>query len=322
MKNNLEYYQHYAQADQHPKFKALRVKYGWQGEGRFWALNNRIAISEMCILDLGQPRNKASVASDLGLSIPKFDEFIEFLSSDHCDLLDHLGDGRYTTDVLQENLQAVTVQRSKAVDRRQRFRDRMDAHDKGSGELSQSSGEPSPALSQSSGDGTGIKSTKESKVKESKLKETKEDDVERYRQSYSDLEQFLLEAWGREGRVGRFILDDLLELGEKHGKEQLYEAIKTAARANVKNQRYVKGILERQKTETRPTGKPVTQTNAFIEVYCPKRHHIGTSLRRTDLEKNLDRSVTCKECGTVIPVRDILAKEKNGTASFAAEVDQ
>ena len=96
----------------------------------------------------------------------------------------------------------------------------------------------------------------------------------------------------------------------------------------VGDNRYYVQILEgvhipaQQVAAVAAASSPVKQSAPFIEVYCIKGHHIGTSLRRTDLEKNLDRSVTCKECGSVIPVRDILAKEKNGTASFAAEVDQ
>ena len=46
MKNNIEYYRHHAQSDTHPKFKMLRNEYGWAGEGKFWALNNRIALAE------------------------------------------------------------------------------------------------------------------------------------------------------------------------------------------------------------------------------------------------------------------------------------
>ncbi len=34
MKNNLEYYQHFTDSHNHPKFKMLCVKYGWEGEGK------------------------------------------------------------------------------------------------------------------------------------------------------------------------------------------------------------------------------------------------------------------------------------------------
>ena len=32
MKNNLEYYQHFTDSHNHPKFKMFRVKYGWAGD--------------------------------------------------------------------------------------------------------------------------------------------------------------------------------------------------------------------------------------------------------------------------------------------------
>ena len=56
MKKNIEYYRHFSGADQHPKFEMLRAKYGWSGDGKFWALNNRIALASNCILDLSKKR--------------------------------------------------------------------------------------------------------------------------------------------------------------------------------------------------------------------------------------------------------------------------
>src|SRR4030067_2085558 len=109
MKNNLDYYQHYSNSHQHPKFKMLRVKYGWAGEGRFWALNNMIAEAENCMLDLNKEYNKASIAVDLGLSIDELNEFLQYLL-EKCNLI--ISDaGIITTGIVRENLTHTNLDR-------------------------------------------------------------------------------------------------------------------------------------------------------------------------------------------------------------------
>jgi hypothetical protein len=152
MKNNIDYYQHYANADQHPKFKMLRVKHGWAGEGRFWALNNRIAQADNCCLDISKKYNAASIASDLGLTIDEFRSFIDYLQSD-CELIRECEPGVITTDIIQENFKGVSANREKARDRKQRYLEKVS---KSSPELSKSSAEQN-------------KKVKESKVKERKV---------------------------------------------------------------------------------------------------------------------------------------------------------
>ncbi len=110
MKNNIDFYKHYANADQHPKFKMLRVKYGWSGEGKFWALNNRIALSENCFLDVKKKYNKAGLASDLSFSLEELDAFIFFLVED-CELILEESPGVVTTAVIQETLSSVMKKR-------------------------------------------------------------------------------------------------------------------------------------------------------------------------------------------------------------------
>ena len=134
MKNNIDYYQHYANADQHPKFKMLRVSYGWAGEGRFWALNNRIAQAENCCLDISKKYNAASIASDLGLTFTEFQEYIECLKTD-CELIRECEPGVITTDIIQENFQSVATNREKARERKKRYLEKVS---KGSPELSES----------------------------------------------------------------------------------------------------------------------------------------------------------------------------------------
>jgi len=164
MKNNIDFYQHYADADQHPKFKMLRVEYGWSGEGKFWALNNRIATSEDCKLDINKKYITATIASDLGFNLTEFKKFIDYILTE-CELIKEVGPGIITTDIIQENFERVSVNREKARDRKQRSLEKVL---KGSIEKSKSSGERNNKV----------------KVKESKVKET----------LFSELESFLLES--------------------------------------------------------------------------------------------------------------------------------
>lgn len=145
MKQNIEFYPHYATSDQHAKFKMLRVQFGWEGEGKFWALNNRIALSEGCCLDISKKYNKAALASDLNFTLDEFTKFIIFLKDD-CELIKECENGTITTDIIQEVFAKVMQDRGKARER----------HRRTSGEKSKTSGE------------------KIHRVKERKVKETKE----------------------------------------------------------------------------------------------------------------------------------------------------
>ncbi len=145
MKNNLPYYRHYSDSHNHPKFKMLRVKYGWDGEGKFWALNNMIAGAENCELDLARLYNKASIALDLNFTLEEFDDFLDYLSDpDACNLLRKDGEV-YSNGLLQENLQAVMGERKSARDRKHGI-SKDPGTENGSEsipELPESSGEPS-----------------------------------------------------------------------------------------------------------------------------------------------------------------------------------
>jgi hypothetical protein len=113
MKNNIEFYPHYTTSDQHAKFKMLRVEFGWSGEGKFWALNNRIAQTDGCCLDISKKYNKASIASDLNFSITEFDNFITFLKDD-CELIFECSNGIITTDIVQDTYVKVMSERGRA----------------------------------------------------------------------------------------------------------------------------------------------------------------------------------------------------------------
>lgn len=116
MKNNIDFYQHFANADQHLKFKMLRVEFGWAGEGRFWALNNRIAEAEDCCLDVSKKYNRAGIASDLGFTLEEMDTFLKFLLEE-CELIRKCPDGKITTDIVQECYVRVMADREKARER-------------------------------------------------------------------------------------------------------------------------------------------------------------------------------------------------------------
>ncbi len=116
MKNNIDYYRHFSGSHQHPKFKMLRVKFGWEGEGKFWALNNMIASSENCWLDLSKKYNKASIAHDLDFTIEELDAFINYLHEE-CELLLKDGD-LVSTQEVRENFDKVSAERERKKTRR------------------------------------------------------------------------------------------------------------------------------------------------------------------------------------------------------------
>lgn len=116
MKKTLDYYQHYTNSHSHWKFRLLRTKLGWAGEGRFWALNNMIALSDDCILDINRKNLRATVISDLGMDEKSFNEFIQILTND-CELIINL-DGKVTTEIVRENLKEVMKNRLRAKENR------------------------------------------------------------------------------------------------------------------------------------------------------------------------------------------------------------
>ncbi len=117
MKNNIEFYDHVVTADQHPKFAMLRVRFGWAGEGRFWALHNRIGQADGCVLDISKKYNKASIADSLGLTMDEFDEYIEYLIEE-CELIFEAEPGKITTQKIQEVYRKVMSVRESSRNRK------------------------------------------------------------------------------------------------------------------------------------------------------------------------------------------------------------
>lgn len=164
MKENLEFYQHFSEADQHPKFKMLRVKYGWAGEGKFWALNNRIALAKRGQLNISKKYNKATFATDLDFNLEEFDEFIIYLHEE-CELiLFDTESGCITTETIQENLEKVMKDREGARTRKQKKKPPQNTD---SSETKKSS----PELPESSPDQNN--KPNQTKPNKTKLKETK-----------------------------------------------------------------------------------------------------------------------------------------------------
>lgn len=106
----------------------LRSVYGWSGEGRFWALNNLIACSDHCVLDISKKAVRVSIADELDFSVEMFLEYLEFIHKE-CELVILL-DQKLTTEIVRDNLKTVMKERESARRRK----------NKG---LEKSSGEPS-----------------------------------------------------------------------------------------------------------------------------------------------------------------------------------
>jgi|GEM_PF-2895222 len=151
MKNNIEHYPHHCNSHNHWKFKLLRAKYGWAGEGKFWALHNEIGLSENCKLNLKDKYKINAISGELGFTISEFKEFLTYLLKD-CRLLKRKDDF-LTTDIVQQVFTVVMHEREKS---RNRKRQNSGGDIESSGELNENTG------------------GKNNKVKESKVKKSKE----------------------------------------------------------------------------------------------------------------------------------------------------
>lgn len=116
MKTNIEHYPHYCNSHNHWKFKMLRVKFGWSGEGRFWALNNEIGKSDNCSINLKDKSKVNMIAADLGMTLPEFKIYLQYLIKD-CKLIKRTGD-IISTDMIKETLNVVMDDRERARDRK------------------------------------------------------------------------------------------------------------------------------------------------------------------------------------------------------------
>ena len=126
MKNNIDYYEHEVYSHEHWKFSALRKKYGWEGEGKFWTLNNMIGQAEGCVLDLSLKSKLFEIASKLDFEPEQFTEYLQFLVK-KCQLLtqvdgEKVDDSLFTTKRVQDAFCKVDAKRSRQRKRQKRRR--------------------------------------------------------------------------------------------------------------------------------------------------------------------------------------------------------
>lgn len=165
-RDNLDHFDHDTDARNHPKFKALRASFGWEGVGRFWALNEMVGAATNARLDLSKKVYRATAAEDLGLSIQAFDSFLNFLADpEECGLICY-SDGIVSTGKTTENWEALKAYRDKEKARKT----------SSTGKHPVSSGNDAP----SSGNGTNSSGTpaeiRPSSVKSSSVKSREEFD--------------------------------------------------------------------------------------------------------------------------------------------------
>ena len=116
MKQGIDYFSHWSDASDSPTFSYLRSRYGWEGEGRYWALVGLIAKSKEVCLDYGKKFIKAHIANKLGMKMNELHKFVDFLHKD-CELLIRRGD-YLTTQNLQDTYLRIKRERDKARQRR------------------------------------------------------------------------------------------------------------------------------------------------------------------------------------------------------------
>jgi hypothetical protein len=122
MRDDLPYFSHDNNAQDHPKMQALIAEYGFEGYGRFWALNERIAASGEAVIDISKKVNKMALARSLGLNEEGIDGFLAFLSDPEIDLVNISKSGMLTTDRTQEDYRITQEGREKSRDRMQKYR--------------------------------------------------------------------------------------------------------------------------------------------------------------------------------------------------------
>lgn len=94
---------HAADSFKHRKFQNLRKVYGWEGEGRFWALNGIIASSPQCQLRDNDGTLWDQISGELDMTVDALRSFIDFLASPDCRLLRRTGDA-FTTQAVVDSL--------------------------------------------------------------------------------------------------------------------------------------------------------------------------------------------------------------------------
>jgi hypothetical protein len=126
MKNDLPYFSHDNNTQNHPKMMALLARYGMAGYGMFWVLNEIIAQSPGAVLDISRQINRLNVVQRLRLTEPETDEFLAFLADPDIDLI-NLEAGKITTDRTTEDLKIVQKARTREQEKYNKKRGRINS---------------------------------------------------------------------------------------------------------------------------------------------------------------------------------------------------
>jgi hypothetical protein len=116
MKNDLPYFSHDNNASQHPKMRALIAEYGFEGYGRFWALNEMIARNAGACIDISRKVYKLNLANELRFDECGLDNFLKFISDPEIDLI-NIENGLITTDRINELYSKIMGSREAERDR-------------------------------------------------------------------------------------------------------------------------------------------------------------------------------------------------------------
>jgi hypothetical protein len=170
MKDSLPYFSHDNDARRHPKMKALIAEYGYEGYGRFWALNERIAESSGAYIDISKKVNKLDLANELGMDGEHLDRFLTFLSDPEIDLIT-IADNKITTDRVAALFSQTMENREHERNKKRRRRGKREIPDGNSGFPDNVPGETDNFPKESDTDKTRQDKTKQDNIKQDETKQ-------------------------------------------------------------------------------------------------------------------------------------------------------
>jgi hypothetical protein len=105
--------------------KALITVFGYEGYGRFWALNEKIAETSGAFIDISRKVYKLALANELGFNGDELDNFLTFLSDPDIDLI-NIRDNKITTDRISEIFTQTMESRKKERNKKTKKRKNAD----------------------------------------------------------------------------------------------------------------------------------------------------------------------------------------------------
>jgi hypothetical protein len=273
MKNNLEWYPRRSDAHRHPKFKLLRTLYGGSDKGlayeqRFWSLNDLIADSDGCVLDLTLMRNKAVVAEELLLSLDELDNFINRLLSSDVELLKEVKPGCYTTEIIQESLNQANMERKRKRERKEK------------GKSSPEKDESSPEKSKSSPENN----------------DTRQDMTEHNKIGEDTALVLFFNTFGREPNPVE--LEAVKDVIKAHGYDKAYDAFKKGVYDGCKKIKTLKERISESGEYTPFSETDKSRASPAYYTYDELLAMAGKSkLQGASMERFLDKYEVCKKMG-------------------------